>query len=123
MKYKAGDIITTVNAYGTGGVDVVVKVGRRYLSVRPFGRPESWGSSRLDIEDASRIILPGDRSEVCDRLRQLNQEEREANDQRYSDRHAAIWEFERQWDAEHPYPANALGDYIAELKRDASNEH
>lgn len=121
-RYKVGDVVTIIHpSVPSGSVDVVVKVGRRYLTVRQIDRTEGW-TFREDMESTNVIILPGDRQDAIDHVAQLYYEYRDADEQRAKDKRRALWEFERQWTASHPWPVDKVAAYVDELRAEAAAE-
>ncbi len=122
-KFKVGDIITSINPdYGYGSVDVVVKVGRVYLTVRRADNPNAV-TFQIHAEGRSNIILHGDRSDAIERLRQLRQEYEDAKRKYHDERRDGLWELERQWDAKHPHPTDTLGACIEELRQKIEDDN
>lgn len=123
-RFKVGDIITVIDTnYERGTVEIVGKVGRRYL----WNRRADYTGERVadlfqvDLESGSTLILPGDRPDVVERLTQLRRQEADAHLQRKKDREEAKYQFGRQWEVEHPTPTDLVRAYILELQKEATD--
>jgi len=124
VKYKIGDVITVIDInYERGTVEIVGKVGRRFLWNRRADYTGERGGDlfQVDLESGFTLILPGDRPDVVERLTQLRRQEADARRQHGKDREEARYQFGRQWDTEHPYPTAGLRAYIAELRKEATD--
>jgi len=119
--YSPGDIITVINtARYANNIWQIVKVGRRYLHVvNPGWEPDKYNTFRIDTTDTQRLILAGARKEVQESLRNMAEEQRKAREERDRARDRALWDFERTWDDEHPFPENPVLAYIEELRKAA----
>ena len=122
-RFKVGDIITVITpAYAAGTVDVVVKVGRRWLGLRRASDSRADPTTfRLDLASHSTIVLLGDRSDAINELGRLRNEYEAAYRKYRSERQIALQELERQWDAEHPWPMNTPHAYIVKLTKEATD--
>ena len=88
--------------YGGGMLAILVGQGPKNLKVCPVHDGEEW-EPRQVLKD-HYIIVPGHHRELIDRVLQAKREHQEAEEKRNRDREAAIYQFRRKWDSEHPYP-------------------
>lgn len=123
MKWKVGDIVTTINeGHVTANVAKVCKVGRRYLEVRGIHSPDGLPCWRIDLQEPNRIVLRGNRPEVVAQFERLSREYRQRVRTRQADRERALRDFERQWSQANPYPRyedSEFAGYIAQLRQEA----
>lgn len=101
-------------------VGLLVSQGPKNLFVKNRISPDSiyfkgspW-QERIDtVEREKYMLIPGDRQDLVDMVKKARADHEAAHEKRSRDRQQAIWDFEKSWDAKHPYPSLDIQGLIA----------
>ena len=101
MRQKVTLICKHISPAG-GMLAILMSQGPKNLKICPIHDGEEWEPRQVSAGDY--IVVPGHHRELIDRILQAKREHQEAEEKRNRDREAAIYQFRRKWDDEHPWP-------------------
>lgn len=96
--------VTLINREYPEGAHLTYLIGQgpKYLntvSVFDGREGQPW-----KVERSKHLVIQGHRQDIVDRCHQMVADYRRAVEQHHRDRVQAVWDFESQWDKEHPFP-------------------